>query len=164
MKKTKIIATIGENNNSVNYISDMIKEGVDVFRINLSYVSLDLCDNIIANIKEASKKLHKIIGIMLDLDGPSVRIDKLKEDIYLEIDKEIRIYDYHVVCNNTQLSTNCDNLTELVKPDDIISIGAGDVKLQVKEINNDNFIATVVDPGLIRSNNTIHIEKYFLNT
>ena len=92
MKKTKIIATIANLNNDLKTIEEMIKNGVDVFRINLSYVSLDLCKDLIYKIKTASKNTDKIVGIMLDLDGPSIRIDKLIEDeVHLESDKEIKI-------------------------------------------------------------------------
>ncbi|MBR3661535.1 MAG: pyruvate kinase [Bacilli bacterium] len=161
MKKTKIIATINELATK-EILFNMIEEGVDVFRINLSYISLDVCDSLIDNIRSVAKKAGRIIGIMLDLDGPSIRIDKLKNDICLEIGESIRIYDYHVVCNNTQISTNYNNLTELVKIDDIISIASGDVKLKVKEINSDNFLCEIIDTGIIKSNNTIHIENSYL--
>ena len=161
MKKTKIIATINELATKENLLN-MIKEGVDVFRINLSYVPLDVCDTLIDDIRAISKKTGKIIGIMLDLDGPSIRIDKLKADTYLKLGEFIRIYDYHVVCNNTQISTNFNNLTELVKKDDVISIASGDVKLKVTEINSDNFLCEIIDEGVIKSNNTIHIENSYL--
>ena len=162
MKKTKIVATI--NNNDLNIIDEMINNGVDVFRINLSYIDLDLCDELIDNVRKSAKKLNKIIGIMLDLDGPSIRIDKLNDSIIeLELDKELRVYNYHVLCNNTQISTNCDNLVEFVNIDDIISIGYGDVKLKVIEINQDNFKCKVVDPGIIKSNQVMHVYHSYLN-
>ena len=163
MKKTKIIATVGHENDDLKVIENMIIEGVDVFRINLSYTDINSCDSLIDKIKASEKKTKKIVGIMLDLDGPSIRIDKLIEDeVYLEVDKEIRIYNYHVVCNNTQISTNYDNLVELVNINDVISIGHGDVKLKVIEINNDNFVCQVIDSGMIKSNQVIHINNSYL--
>ena len=163
MKKTKIIATIGKENDDLKLIENMIIEGVDVFRINLSYTDLEICDSLIEKIKKSEKKTSKIVGIMLDLDGPSIRIDKLKEnEVYLEENKEIRIYNYHVVCNNTQISTNCNNLSSLVNINDIISIGYGDVKLKVIEINDDNFLCKIVDSGLIKSNQVLHVENSYL--
>ena len=164
MKKTKIIATIGEQTSDIKTICEMINLGVDVFRIHLGTTSLKLCDNYIDNIREASKKTKKIVGIMLDIDGPSIRIDKLMEDkVFLPLEKEIKIYNYHVVSNNTQLSTNYDSLTELVNIDDIIGIGYGDVKLKVKTINKDNFICEVIDEGYIKSNQTIHLKENNIN-
>lgn len=164
MKKTKIVATIGDNTNDVKIIKKMIEKGVNVFRITLDNVNFDKISNYIENIRNASKNMKQIVGIMLDIDGPSIRLDKLIEDkIFLELEREIKVYNYHVVCNNTQISTSYDQLTELVNIDDIVSIGYGDVKLKVKEINNDNFIACVVDEGYIKSNQTIHLEQNNLN-
>ena len=163
MKKTKIIATIGRENNDLKMIENMILKGVDVFRINLSYTDTNLCDSLIEKIRTAEKNTKKIIGIMLDLDGPSIRIDKFIEDeVEVLENKEIKIYNYHVVCNNTQFSTTCDNLVEFVNIDDIISIGYGDVKLKVIEINNDNFVCQVLESGIIKSNQVIHIENSYL--
>ncbi len=158
MKKTKIVATISKNTNELKILEEMIKLGVNVFRINLGTTKLKECDEYIENIRLASKKTKQIVGIMLDLDGPSIRLDKLIEDrIFLPLNKQIKIYNYHVVSNDTQLSTNCDTLTEFVNINDVIGIGYGDVKLKVIEINKDNFVCEVVDEGYIESNQTVHL-------
>ena len=163
MKKTKIVATLANQSDDIKLIEEMIKNGVDVFRINLTYIDKDTSDSLIKKIREVSKKLKKIVGIMLDIDGPSIRLDKLIEErVYLELLKEVRIYNYHVVCNNTQLSTNFNNLTELVNIGDIINIGYGDVKLKVLEINTDNFLCQVIDSGYIESNQSVHIKESYL--
>ena len=162
MKKTKVVASIGQNNNSNELILEMIEKGVDVFRIDLSEISLKDASVYIKRIRDVSKKINKIIGILLDIDGPGIRIDKLMDDnTFLPFDKEIRIYDYHVASNDNQLSTNCDNLSSYVKLDDVISFGYGDVKIKVIDINNDNFIAKVIDEGYIRSNQNIHIGNIY---
>ncbi len=158
MKKTKIIASLGPSSNSSDTILEMAKLGVDVFRINLSHATLEECSSLISKIRSAEKKLKKIIGIMLDTDGPGIRLDKLNEDeTFLAYDKEVRFYNYHVVCNNTQLSTNFSNLTDAIKLNDILLLSNGEVKLQVIEVNDDNFIAKVKEEGIIKSNQTVHI-------
>ena len=159
MKKTKIIASLGPSTSDYQVIFNMIDLGVDVFQINLNYLSFKECNDLIKKIREASLKLDKIIGIMLDIPGPSIRLDKLKEEkVFLPLNKEIRLYNYHVVCNNTQLSTDYQNLVELVKLDDVIVLGAGNVKLKVIDINADNFICKVIDAGYIESNQPVHIK------
>ena len=160
MKKKKIVASLGKNIKDLKTIINFANLGVDVFQLNLSYITLEECHSYIEKIKEASKKTKKVLGIMLDLDGPSIRLDRLKEEkVFLQLKKEIRFYNYSVVCGDTQLSTNYNNLAELVNLDDIITIGYGDVKLKVIDINRDNFLCSVVDEGYIKSNQTIHIEK-----
>ena len=136
MKKTKIVASLGPASNDEDVIMEMAKEGVDVFRINLSHASFEETDNFIKKIRSVEKKLNKVLGIMLDLDGPGIRLDKLNEDkVFLDKDRELRIYDYHVVCNNTQLSTNFSDFSGAVRLDDILILSNGDVKLKVIDIN-----------------------------
>lgn len=161
MKKTKMVVSLGPSTNDFNKILELASMGVDAFRINLSYASYDECDDLIKKIRDVSIKLNKIIGIMLDIPGPCIRIDSLKEDnVYLERDKEIRVYNYHVVSNNTQLSTNCDNLSNYVNIDDIIYIADGEVSLKVIAINKDNFRCKVITEGIIKSNQTLTISNF----
>ena len=160
MKKTKIVASLGPKSSNIEIINEMVLAGVDVFRINLSHASFKQCDDLIDKIRKVEKKLNKIIGIMLDTNGPCIRIDKLKEEeVFLSKDKEIRFYNYHVVCNNTQLSTNCSNLVEFVNLGDCLYLAGGEVSLEVIEINDDNFICKVVSEGIIKSNQTLTIKN-----
>ena len=164
MKKTKIVATIGDNTNNINIIKEMINKGVNVFRICLSNIDFDKASDYINNIRQASKNIKQIVGIMLDLDGPSIRLDKLVEDIiFMTLGSKVKVYNHHVIANEEELSTNYNSLTELVNLDDIIGIGYGDVKLKVKEINDDYFLTEVVDEGYIKSNQTLHLEGEGLN-
>ncbi len=159
MKKTKIVASLGPSSSSENVIFEMAKNGVDVFRINLSHANFEETDSLIKKIRKVEKKLNKILGIMLDLDGPGIRLDKLNEDnVFLALDKEVRIYDYHVVCNNTQLSTNYSNFSDVINLDDILILSNGDVKLKVIDINEDNFMCRVIEEGYIYSNQTVHVK------
>ena len=160
MKKTKIVASLGPSSRDTKTIIEMINKGVDVFRINLSHASFKECDDLIDKIRTASKEMNRVIGIMLDTDGPCIRLDKLKEEnVYLAKDKEIRFYNYHVVCNNTQISTNCNNLVEYVNLGDILTLANGDVSLKVIKVNQDNFICVVLEDGYIRSNQVVHIDN-----
>lgn len=161
MLKTKMVVTIDNEINNKT-LKGLIENDINVFRFNLCNIELDLVDKLIDQIREISKKLKKFVGIMLDIPGPTIRIDNLKEkQIYLELDRELRFYNYHVICNNTQISTNYENLTELVHIGDIINIGYGDVKLEVIEINNDNFLVKVIDSGYIKSNQIIHLNSNY---
>ena len=80
MKKTKIIATIGPNSNNKETIREMVLSGCDVIRINLSHASSKFCDNVIDLVREVERELNIPIGIMLDTNGPSVRLDEIKEE------------------------------------------------------------------------------------
>lgn len=163
MKKTKIIATLGPASNDINIISEMINNGVDVIRLNMSHATYEFCDDVIKNVRKLEKKLNKVIGIMIDTDGPCIRLDKLIEDkVFLSKDKEIKLYNYHVVCNNTQLSTNCHNLIEYLQINSEIKLSNGNVTLKVIQINNDNVICKIIEEGYIYSNQTVYIKDAYL--
>lgn len=159
MKKTKIVASLGPASNNMEIIEKMVSKGVDVFRINMSHASISDADELIKIIRKVEKKLNKIIGIMLDIDGPSIRLDKFKEEeVNLGVDKEVRFYNYHVVCNNTQMSTSYNNLTNLVSLNDEIILG-NTCTLKIIKINEDNFIGKVIKEGSVRSNQTVFIKN-----
>ena len=61
-KRTKIIATLGPASSSPNIISKLIKEGTDVFRINLSHSNVSAIENIINILKDASLELKRPVA------------------------------------------------------------------------------------------------------
>ena len=144
MKKTKIIASLGPSSSDQKTIIEMARNGVDVFRINLSHATFSECDEYIKKIHNAEEKTKRILGIMLDIDGPSIRLDALKEGE--DIIQEIR-------------DGNYDNIANLVNIGDKILLSNGEVKLEVKEINNDNFLCKILEGGIIKSNQTVYIEN-----
>lgn len=159
MKKTKIIGTIGPNSKNKEIIKEMVNNGLDVVRINLSHADFKFCDEIIKIVRELEKELNKPIGIMLDLDGPSIRLDKFIEDeAILEEGKEIKLYNYPVICNNTQFSVNCQLVDDL-KINDYILLSDGKVKLEVIDLQNDYALLKVINGGEIKSNQTVYCKK-----
>ena len=92
MKKTKAIITVGPSSKDINVLRELVNNGADVIRINLSHADKTFCDDIIKKIRTLEEEIDRPIGIMLDTDGPSVRLDRFKEEeVYAEVDKQILI-------------------------------------------------------------------------
>ena len=164
MKKTKIIATIGPSSSSSEVLEQMIKEGVDVIRINLSHASFEFCDDIIAKVREIETKLNKPVGIMLDTTGPSVRLDKLIEDkTTLVLNSELKIFNYHVICNNTQLSFNNPEVVDDLDINDVLLLSDGSVELEVVDKENDYVVCKVIKGGEIYSRQSVHLKEKTFN-
>ena len=86
--KTKTIATLGPISKSRSIITELIDEGVDVFRINMSHFKNDVdFENTVKIIRKESKSKNKYIGILVDLAGPKIRIDLNKEESSIKIKK-----------------------------------------------------------------------------
>ena len=159
MKKTKIIVTVGPSSQDINILKELVINGADVIRINLSHADRHFCDDIIEKVRLLEKELGRPIGIMLDTDGPSIRLDRFKENIVnVEKNKQIKLYSYPVVCNNTQFSVNYDNFVNELDIGDIILLGDGLVEFEVVDICDDYALLNVIVSGEIRSNQTVHVK------
>ena len=144
IKKTKIISTIGPASNHPYIISRMIKNGMNVARLNMAHLHKeDDLKNIIDIIREESSKLNKFIGILMDISGPKIRTDlsSLKEN-------KINIIKGHVytlgfskmndipISMDVDFKSNSNPVTSFVKIDDgkinfkIISISNNIVKIK----------------------------------
>lgn len=164
VKKTKIIATVGPSSASSEVLKQMVLEGTDVLRINLSHADFNFCDKIIDKVRKLERELNRPIGIMLDTTGPSIRLDELKEDkALLTKDKELKIFNYHVISNNTQLSFNYPEIVDDLLVNDILLLSDGAVELEVVDKENDYIVCRVNKGGEICSRQSVHLQEKTFN-
>ncbi|MFC4633718.1 pyruvate kinase [Dokdonia ponticola] len=80
-KKTKIVATLGPATSTEEVLLKMMQEGTDVFRINFSHADYQDVTERIEMIRKLSEK-HKLnISILADLQGPKLRVGRMKEEV-----------------------------------------------------------------------------------
>ena len=84
LKKTKIVCTIGPSSKDPKKIKKLIVSGMDVARINTSHSNFDEIEQIINNVRKIAKETEKEVAVMLDLQGPKIRLGSLKNDIETE--------------------------------------------------------------------------------
>lgn len=88
MRKAKIVATLGPSSSEVETITELIRSGVNVVRVNMSHGNYETHKKVIENVRAASKLLNREVAILLDLQGPKIRVDKLKENLELKTGEE----------------------------------------------------------------------------
>ena len=77
MRKTKIIATLGPSSSDKETICKLMDAGVNIFRINMSHVSKDIIlKDLVTAIHDCESATEKKVGILMDLCGPKIRIEK----------------------------------------------------------------------------------------
>ncbi|MCP5411275.1 MAG: pyruvate kinase [Alphaproteobacteria bacterium] len=76
-RKTKIVATIGPASNTPEMTRALFDAGVDVFRINMSHTSHAMLADMHGQLRALSKEAGRPIGILVDLQGPKIRLGKL---------------------------------------------------------------------------------------
>ncbi len=74
LRRTKIVATLGPASSSAEMIARLFAAGVDVFRINMSHTSQERMREIIAMIRQVEHHAGRPIGILVDLQGPKLRL------------------------------------------------------------------------------------------
>lgn len=84
IRRAKIIATIGPSSNTIPMLEAMIRAGMNAARVNMSHGTYDTHAESIKNIRQASRNVGKEIAILLDLQGPKIRVDKLPEPLQLK--------------------------------------------------------------------------------
>ena len=79
IRLTKIIATLGPASGSKTVIRNLVAKGVNIFRLNLSHGDHETVRQWIQWIREIEKERHTFIGILLDLQGPKIRVGKFEQ-------------------------------------------------------------------------------------
>ena len=154
IKKTKIIATIGPSSSSSKTMEQMMLEGVDVFRINFSHAKHNEVKKTIKLIREIDKKLSLNTAIIADLQGPKLRIGKMKKNSsFNEGDKITIDSKSQLVGNSKQLYVNYKNLAKDIKEGENILLDDGKIILKILSTNKKDLItAEVIQGGNIASN------------
>ncbi len=83
-RRAKIVATLGPSSNTVEKISELIKAGLNVARVNMSHGTHEAHAELIKSIRQASKDVGREVAILIDLQGPKIRVDKLEENLTLK--------------------------------------------------------------------------------
>jgi pyruvate kinase len=74
LRRTKVVATLGPASGSRQRIGELFTAGADVFRINMSHSSHDRLRELVAAIRDVEKENNRPIGILVDLQGPKLRV------------------------------------------------------------------------------------------
>jgi len=74
LRRAKIVATLGPASSNPEMIGKLFAAGADVFRINMSHTSQDRMRELVAMIRGVEKDTGRPIGILVDLQGPKLRL------------------------------------------------------------------------------------------
>jgi pyruvate kinase len=79
LRRTKIVATLGPATDDLAVLTDMIRAGLDVVRLNASHGTVDDRRRRLAAARQAASRADRSLGVLLDLGGPKIRIDCFRE-------------------------------------------------------------------------------------
>lgn len=156
--KTKIVCTIGPASNSSSTIEKMIKNGMNVARLNFSHGSLSEHKKNIKLIQGISTKLNRIVTILIDLPGSKIRIGKLQsQPLILNKGDTVTLTTKDVLGKPNLISVNYKKLTENIHKGNRIFINDGLVELRVQEVTTDEVNCKVITSGVILSHKGVNL-------
>ncbi len=155
--KTKIVATVGPASNSKEMLRALIKEGVDIFRLNFSHGTHEDHLKVVKFARELNEELGTQIGLLQDLQGPKIRVNEMLPDVVIERGQKLVITTRELVGNAETVSTSYKSLPKDVKTGDMILIDDGKIELKVLEVKDGDVVTEVVYGGPLKSRKGINL-------
>jgi pyruvate kinase len=164
MRKTRIICTLGPASQDSGTIRQMIVEGTDMFRINMSHAKHDWVREIVPRFRSIALELKRGIAILLDTQGPSIRTGMVPHDLPLAVGDVLEITVRGARSAEPASTTvNYDELIDDVSLGDTILIDNGVLQLRVLEKGNNRIRCEVLTAGTLGSHRHINLPGVHVN-
>ena len=164
IKKTKIVCTLGPASENEETLRELIKNGLNVCRLNFSHGSHEEHKGRMDLVKKLREELNMPTAILLDTKGPEIRTGKFDvPEVFLEEGQTFTITMKDVIGDKERCTVSYKGLANDVKPGDTILIDDGLVGLTVKEVNNVDIVCEVQNSGIVKNHKGVNVPGVKVN-
>ncbi|MGX1694831.1 pyruvate kinase [Microbacterium keratanolyticum] len=164
MRRAKIVATLGPATSTYESVRAIIDAGVDVARLNLSHGDYSVHEANYANVRRAADDAGRAVAILVDLQGPKIRLGKFEDGPYeLAAGDIFKITTEEIIGNREICGTTFKGLPQDVKPGDFLLIDDGKVRVEVVETDGTVVTTRVVVAGAVSNNKGINLPGVAVN-
>jgi len=164
MRRAKIVATFGPALSEYEKTKAAILAGVDVARLNLSHGDYSVHEKSFNNIRSASKEVGKPVGVLVDLQGPKIRVGRFANGSEeLNVGDQFTITIEDVPGDSKICSTTYKGLPGDVKAGDPLLIDDGRISLRAVEVDSKQVVCKVEIGGTISNNKGINLPGVAVN-
>ena len=143
---------------STEKVAELIEAGMNMARLNLSHGGYDEHQNRLNLVRDAAKAANRPVAILVDLQGPKIRLARFKDGPHELARGDIfTITTDEVEGTKEKCGTTYKGLAGDCKPGDRILIDDGKVTVEVLEVNGNDVVTTVVQPGFVSNNKGINL-------
>jgi pyruvate kinase len=138
LRRTKIVATVGPSTDDIAVLTDMMRAGLDVVRLNASHGTVEDRRRRLALVREAAQRANRCVGVLLDLGGPKIRIESFR-------DKKVMLQEGRPFTLDTALDPKAGTIDEVgcaykdlpkdVAAGDTLLLGDGQIVLGVERVS-----------------------------
>ncbi|MDO5662355.1 MAG: pyruvate kinase [Brachybacterium sp.] len=158
MRKAKIVCTLGPATNTYDHIRTLIESGMNVARMNLSHGTHEDHEKVYENIRRAAADLGRNVAVLVDLQGPKIRLGKFEDAPYdLAVGDTLTITTDDIVGTRERVSTTFKGLPGDCRPGDVLLIDDGKVSVRVTEVTDTDVVTVVEVPGPVSDNKGINL-------
>ncbi len=158
MRRTKIMVTLGPSSMQENVIYSLVKSGTDVFRLNFSHGTLEEKDLMIRMIRKIEESSGKLLPILADLRGPSLRLGTVKKFFVKRGEEVVIRLSGKGLSSRKEVPIPYSEVFEVLEEGDIVLIDDGKVRVKIEKILDDRIRGKVLSEGEIRSHVTFAVQ------
>ncbi|KHK98363.1 pyruvate kinase [Microbacterium mangrovi] len=164
MRRAKIVATLGPATDTYEMVRAIIDAGVDVTRFNLSHGDYSVHENNFNNVRKAAAEAGKPVAILVDLQGPKIRLGKFAKGPHeLKAGDIFKITVDDIAGTKEICSTTFKGLPQDVKPGDFLLIDDGKVRVKVVDSDETTVTTEVIVGGPVSNNKGINLPGVAVN-
>ena len=155
---TKIVATIGPACDTPDRLAELIRAGVDVFRINTAHGKIPDHETKVDAVRQASRETDTPVGILLDLAGPKIRLGELLRDpLQCDVGMRITFIRDREPKNDCEFTSTYPKLIDELCPGNRVMLADGIVSLEVESVQQGQAVCVVTAAGEVRSRQGINL-------
>ena len=149
--KTKILCTLGPSTYTTEDIEKLILAGMDGVRLNFSHGDYDFYEKVFENIYNACVEEKTPLAVLIDLQGPKIRIGELAEsEIELIVGEKIEITTENIKGTKARISTSYKRLVEDAAIGDPVLIDDGLIRLRITGKKKDSVICEIENGDILK--------------
>ncbi|MCF4125321.1 pyruvate kinase [Methylobacterium sp. SyP6R] len=149
-RRTKIVATLGPASEDPAVIEALFAAGADVFRINMSHLPRERLSERVATIRGIEQKLKRPIAVLVDLQGPKLRVGRFAGDAaVIENGQSFVLDDDPTPGDATRVHLPHPEILSALEPGHAVIVDDGKLRLVVTEVSPGRAVTRVVTGGKI---------------
>ncbi len=156
-RNVKVLATLGPASGSPEVIRQLFEAGADLFRLNMSHGSYDDVAAWHQAIRAVEQDLGRPIGVLVDLQGPKLRVGKMAGGVVLKEGQSFRLDLEDVEGNAERAALPHKEIFAALEPGMALLLNDGKIRLQVTGVSADGADAEVKVGGPLTSNKGVNV-------
>lgn len=157
-RRTKIVCTIGPSSSSRSQIESLIRNGMNVVRLNFSHGTHEDHRKVIENVRKVAKKYRYSIPILMDLQGPKIRVGRMKDDQQnIKTGTKVRLTPQDVEGTDNLIPIDYPYLAEDAEVGNTVLMDDGLLEMKITEKNGEQITADVKVGGVLKSRKGVNL-------